>query len=93
MTIKSEREKTKKICDDVKKKVAELNAICKESRIDRDSKISDIRKAAAEKKAAEKKRKLRIETKCAYKSSKSSNEFSAREIYTNCLQNNNYWKE
>ena len=38
-------------------------------------------------------RKLRIETKCANKSSKSSNEFSAREIYSNCLKYNNYREE
>ena len=50
-------------------------------------------KKAAEEKAAENKRKLRIETKCANKSSKSSNEFSARQVYQNCLENNNYWKK
>jgi len=38
-------------------------------------------------------RNIRIKTKCANKSSKSSNEFSAREIYSNCLQNNNFSKE
>ena len=39
------------------------------------------------------KKRVEIETKCAYKSSKSSNEFSARKIYSNCLQNNNYYNK
>jgi len=41
----------------------------------------------------ERKRELRIETKCSIKSGKATNEFSAKKIYDNCLQNNNYWKE
>ena len=76
--VEAERKAAKKIA-------AEKKAAAK--------KIAAEKKAAAEKIAAEKKRKLKIETKCANKSSKSSNEFSARQVYQNCLENNNYWKK
>ena len=41
----------------------------------------------------ERKRELRIETKCSIKSGKATNEFSAKKIYDNCLQNNNYYNK
>ena len=39
------------------------------------------------------KSKLKIETKCSIKSGKAKNDFSARQIYKNCLQNNNYYNK
>ena len=59
-----------------------LNSLCENAKKIHESKEEEDRK-----------RELRIETKCSIKSGKATNEFSAKKIYDNCLQNNNYYNK
>ena len=59
-----------------------LNSLCENAKKIHESKEEE-----------ERKRELRIETKCSIKSGKATNEFSAVKIYDNCLQNNNYYNK
>ena len=59
-----------------------LNSLCENAKkIDENAKKID------------EKRQLRIKNKCSIKSGKANSEFSAKKIYENCLQNNNYYNK